>query len=114
MALVHIVLWTLKDEAAGAPKAANAARMKALLESMRGKVAGLLRLEVGLATPGLEANCDVALLAEFTDAAALEAYQHHPEHLAMKPWIGEIRATRHVLDFFAADKTHDAEEAAAS
>ena len=101
MALVHIVMWTLKDEAEGAPKAANAARMKALLESLRGKVPGLKRLEVGLATRGLEANCDVVLLAEFTDAAALAAYQGHPEHVAMKPWIGSVRATRQVLDYVA-------------
>ena len=101
MTLVHIVMWTLKDEAEGAPKAANAARMKALLESMRGKVPGLTRLEVGLATRELEANCDVVLLAEFTDAAALAAYQEHPEHVAMKPWIGSVRATRQVLDYMA-------------
>jgi quinol monooxygenase YgiN len=101
MALVHIVMWTLKEQAAGAGRASNAARMKALLESMRGKVDGLLRLEVGLASAGLEANRDVVLLSEFTDAAALAAYQNHPGHLAMKPWIGEIRATRHVLDFHA-------------
>jgi len=101
MALVHVVMWTLKDEAEGAPRAANAARMKALLESMRGKVPGLSWLEVGIAAPGLEANCDVVLLAEFSNAAALAAYQDHPEHLAMKPWIGAIRATRHVLDYYA-------------
>jgi hypothetical protein len=101
MALVHLVMWTLKDEAEGAGRAPNAARMKALLESMRGKVPGLTRLEVGLATPGLEANCDVALLAEFSDAAALAAYQAHPEHVAMKPWIAAVRATRTVLDYTA-------------
>lgn len=99
--LKHIVMWTLKAHAQGADRATNAAQMKTLLESMRGKVAGLERLEVGLATPGLEADCDVILICEFTTAAALAAYQNHPDHLAMKTFIGAIRETRHALDYVA-------------
>ncbi|MEF9944180.1 MAG: Dabb family protein [Burkholderiaceae bacterium] len=97
--LKHIVMWKLKDFAEGADRAANAAKMKSLLEAMSGKVPGLLKLEVGLATPGLEATCDVVLDCEFTDAAALAAYQNHPEHVAMKPFIGAIREARQVVDY---------------
>lgn len=92
-------MWKLKSAAEGAPLAANAARMKVLLESMRGKVPGLLALEVGLAEAALEANCDVVLVCDFSDEAALAAYQNHPEHQAMKPFIGAIRESRWVLDY---------------
>lgn len=95
----HIVMWSLKPEACGADRATNALKMKALLESMNGKVPGMIRLSVGLATAGLEANADVVLVSEFVDEAALAAYQHHPDHVAMKDFIGAIRESRHVLDY---------------
>ena len=95
----HIVMWKLKDDAEGADKATNMARMKAMLEDCRGLVPGMGRLEVGLATAGLEATCDVVLYSEFESAAALEAYQHHPQHVAIKPFIGAVRLERQCLDY---------------
>lgn len=97
----HIVMWSLKPEARGADRASNAIKMKSLLESMAGKVPGMTRLSVGLATPGLEANADVVLVTEFVDEAALAAYQNHTDHVAMKDFIGAIRETRHVIDYRA-------------
>jgi hypothetical protein len=57
--------------------------------------------EVGLATPGLEATYDVVLYSEFDGAAALDAYQHHPQHVAIKPFIGAVRAERQCVDYEA-------------
>jgi hypothetical protein len=92
-------MWKLKDHAEGADKAANMARMKALLEGCRDLVPGMGRLEVGLATPGLEATYDVVLVSEFASAAALEAYQQHPRHVAIKPFIGAVRLERQCVDY---------------
>jgi hypothetical protein len=61
------------------------ATMKRLLEGCRGLVPGMGAFEVGLAAPGLEATCDVVLVSEFGSAAALEACQRHPQHLAIRP-----------------------------
>ena len=97
--LKHIVMWKLKDEAEGEPRAVNALRMKAMLESCRGLVPGMRALEVGLATPGLEASYDVVLYSEFDDRAALDAYQSHPKHVRMKPFIGAIREARQCIDY---------------
>lgn len=97
----HIVMWKLKDHAEGADKAANMARMKALLEGCRGLVPGMGAFEVGLATPGLEATYDVVLYSEFDSTAALDAYQHHPQHVAIKPLIGAVRAERQCVDYEA-------------
>ncbi len=98
----HIVIWQLKDHAEGADKATNALKMKALLESCRDIVPGILALEVGLAQTGLEATADVVLYMEFDSAHALDAYQAHPHHQSMKPFIGAIRATRHCMDYLVA------------
>jgi heme-degrading monooxygenase HmoA len=97
----HIVMWKLKEHAEGADRAANMARMKALLEGCRGLVPGMGGFEVGSATPGLEATYDVVLYSEFDSEAALDAYQHHPQHAAIKPFIGAVRAERQCVDYRA-------------
>lgn len=88
----HIVMWTLKDPA-------DAPKMKALLESCRAVVPGIVAFEVGTRTEELEANADVVLYSAFEDQAALAAYQQHPHHLNVAAQIGPLRQTRTVLDY---------------
>ncbi len=95
----HIVMWTLKDHAEGADKATNLAKMRALLEGCRSLVPGMGVFEVGVARPGFEATYDIVLYSEFENAAALDAYQHHPQHVAIKPFIGAVRAERQCMDY---------------
>jgi hypothetical protein len=95
----HIVMWKLKDHAEGADKAANAQKLKALLESCDNLVPGMLKLEAALATGELEATYDVLLYTEFSDKAALDAYQVHPTHAAIKPFIGAVRSERQCMDY---------------
>jgi len=97
--ILHIVMWALKEHSEGADRATNAARMQALLESCRGLVPGMLRFEVATAQPGLEATCDVILVSEFEDRAALDAYQAHPTHIAIKPFIVAVRSARQCFDY---------------
>lgn len=92
-------MWKLKAHAEGAERAVDAAKVKALLDSGATLVPGIRRREVALAQPGLEATCDVVLLSEFDDRAALDAYQNHPQHVAMKPFIAAVREQRHCLDY---------------
>ena len=94
----HIVMWTLKDEAEGADKAINLLKMQALLESCKELVPGILKFEVSLAQPGLECTCDILLYSEFDSVHSLDDYQSHPLHVATKPFIGAVRATRHCMD----------------
>ncbi|MFC3106645.1 Dabb family protein [Undibacterium arcticum] len=95
----HIVMWKLKEQAEGADKASNAQKMKSLLDACAGIVPGILKLEVALAQPGLEATYDVVLYSEFADQAALDAYQDHPQHVAVKPFIGAVREARQCMDY---------------
>jgi hypothetical protein len=88
----HIVIWTLHD-------AGEAPRFKALLDTCAGLVPSMLSFEVGIRTPGLEANADVVLVSSFADAAALAAYQDHPQHRALAVQLGAWRRERRVLDF---------------
>jgi len=95
----HIVMWQLKDHAEGADKATNAIKMKALLDACSDIVPGILKLEVAIAQAGLEATYDVVLYSEFESAAALDAYQNHPQHLALKPFVGAVRLARQCMDY---------------
>ncbi|MGZ8289294.1 MAG: Dabb family protein [Telluria sp.] len=97
----HIVMWKLKDFAEGAGKAANAAKMKQMLDGCANLVPGTLRFEVALAQPGLEATYDVVLYSEFDSKASLDAYADHPDHVAVKPFIGAVRAERQCMDYEA-------------
>lgn len=97
--LKHIVMWKFKPEAEGADKAANLVRAKALLDACAGLTPGMRMLEVAIAQPGLECTYDLVLYAEFDDAAALDAYQNHPQHLAVKPFIGAVRLDRQCMDY---------------
>lgn len=95
----HIVMWKLKDHAEGADRATNARKMKEQLEACAGIVPGILKLEVGLAEPGLEATYDVVLYSEFASKEALDAYQSHPQHAALKPFFGAVRDARQCMDY---------------
>lgn len=95
----HIVMWELKEVAEGAGKAANAVKMKQLLDGCADIVPGILKFETAIATPGLEATYDVVLYSEFESKAALDAYQEHAEHVAIKPFIGAVRQARQCMDY---------------
>jgi len=97
--LRHIVMWKLKDHAEGADKAANAAKMKELLDGCADIVPGILKFETAVAQQGLEATYDVVLYSEFASKAVLDAYQDHPKHVAIKPFIGAIREARQCMDY---------------
>jgi len=89
----HIVLWRLKNKA-------DVARVKQELESMRGKIPGLLSLEVGV-NFAENSPVDVGLYSEFPDRAALNAYADHPVHAPVKQVVGSLVAERWVLDYEA-------------
>ena len=95
----HIVMWQLKDHAEGADKATNALKMKALLDACANIVPGIIKLEVAIARPGLEATYDVVLYSEFASTVALDAYQNHPQHLALKPFVSAVRLARQCMDY---------------
>ncbi|WP_338849500.1 Dabb family protein [Massilia sp. W12] len=101
--LKHIVMWKLKDFAEGASRAENAQKLKALLLSCADLTPGTLKFEVALASDGLEATYDVVLYSEFSDKAALDAYQSHPEHVKIKDFIGAVRQERQCMDYLSGE-----------
>ena len=97
----HIVMWKLKDAVRGNTKTVNAKLMKEKLESLNGKIPGLLKLEVGLDFSETNESFDVVLYSEFKSKDDLNNYQNHPEHKSIMPFIGEAREERRVVDYEA-------------
>lgn len=95
----HLVFWKLKPSALGRDSRENALEIKSKLESLNGRIPSLLHLEVGLDVLHGPASADVALYSEFADLGALDAYQVHPEHEAVKAFIQEVTSQRMVVDY---------------
>ncbi|HVO76793.1 MAG TPA: Dabb family protein [Candidatus Bathyarchaeia archaeon] len=95
----HIVLWRLKSSAHGNSRAENARIVKQKLESLRGVIPGLLKIEVGIDFGKTGESCDVALYSEFESRDALRLYQEHPAHKAAVQFIREAREERYVVDY---------------
>lgn len=95
----HIVMWRLKDFAAGATKEENARKLKESLEALDGVIDDIMAIEVGINFNTSPAAFDVVLYSEFEDREGLEAYQRHPEHLKIANFVGEIRSDRAVVDY---------------
>lgn len=93
----HIVFWRVKESPND--KAANCREIKRLLEGLRGRIPGLLTVEVGANYLIDAAASDCALYSEFTDRAALVAYQSHPAHEAVKGAIRDLTTERRVVDY---------------
>lgn len=94
----HIVMWSLEGNLTSQEKRAAAEKIKALLDPIKEKVPGAVRVEVII--DGLDSsNRDVALISDFTDTEALAAYQMHPDHLAAKEYIGSVAGRRACLDY---------------
>lgn len=100
----HIVMWRLRGET---PKERMAARIKVktLFEGLKGRIDGLTHIEVGLDVSDVDYACDVVLLSEFTDGAALKAYATHPEHLRVREELGDLRIGRFQVDYPIRDET---------
>ena len=95
----HIILWQLKDELTDSEKVSVKLGIKDGLESLLGKIPGLLEIKVE--TEGFaSSNADVMLYSVFENEDALKGYAIHPLHVAAAD--GKVRPftkTRLCLDF---------------
>lgn len=84
----HVILWKIKEDKTEEEKAVIRAGVKEGLESLAGKIPGLVKIKVnekGLAS----SNADVMLDSLFEDAEALKNYATHPEHVKVAD--GKVR-----------------------
>lgn len=94
----HIVMWHVRGSSAS-EKAEAIAQLKSSFESLRGRIPGLLHLELGIDTSRIDYACDVVLYTEFDTQDSLNAYASHPEHLRVKKEVENLRTSRFQVDY---------------
>lgn len=101
----HIVMWNVRGDDA-TTRARHLALLKSEFESLRGRVPGLLHLEVGVDESRIDYACDVVLYTEFDSRESLAAYAQHPEHLRVRRTLGDLRSERHQVDYEVQHEIH--------
>lgn len=94
----HIVMWNLAGETTE-KKQKNIRQVHECFMSLKGRIPGLLHIEVGIDSSFVDYACDVVLYSEFESQEALDAYASHPEHLRVKTELGSMRTARHQVDY---------------
>ena len=89
----HIVMWKIAD------KEKNAPVIKKGLEGLKGKIEGLVDIEVGVNTNSSDAAFDVVLYSVFTTQDALDGYQQNPLHLEVAGFVRSVALERRVVDY---------------
>lgn len=90
----HIILWKIKEEFSEDEKSKIREDVKSGLEGLKGKVPGLL--EINVQTERLSSsNADIMLDSVFESEDALKGYAIHPEHVkvadgSVRPYM-EVR-----------------------
>ena len=95
----HIIFWTLKDEYSDEEKRVIKRGIKEGLESLQGKIPGLLSIRVR--TDCLpSSNAEVMLDTSFADEESLKGYAVHPEHVAVaNSKVRPFTKTRTCMDY---------------
>ena len=89
----HIVTWQMKEDVSVEQKQ----EMKRQLEALHGKIAELIKIEVGIDFD----NGTMSLYSEFAAPKDLAAYQVHPAHQAVVGFVKPLVAARSVCDYMS-------------
>lgn len=96
----HIILWTLNPELSDEEKENVKKGIKQGLESLKGKVPGLIDIKVNIDGRLESSNCDVMLDSTLESAEALKVYASHPSHLEVaNTKVRPYTVQRTCLDF---------------
>ncbi len=91
-------MWKFRRDLEQSPKSV-AEEMKSRLETLNGKIDGLLRAEVGVNVKETASSFDAVLTADFTSWEAMEAYKVHPLHVVISDYCKECREQRVDVDY---------------
>ncbi|WP_319759190.1 Dabb family protein [Maridesulfovibrio sp.] len=95
----HIVIWNLKEEAAGGTAAENGAKIKEMIEALNGKIAELKHVEVSVDIFEATQEWGVVLYSEFDSKEDLHTYAVHPLHQECVAFIKEVVTSRDAIDY---------------
>lgn len=96
----HIVMWKLKEKAAGATKKKNAEKLKLILEGLRTNIEEIKAVEVGIQINGDEDDSlDVVLICDFETELDFQMYTRNPHHKKAVDFIEQVADERYFVDY---------------
>jgi hypothetical protein len=96
----HIVMWKLKDQAAGATKEKNAEKLKLILEGLRANIDEIKAVEVGIQiNPDEKDSLDVVLICDFETDLDFKMYTRNAHHQKAINFIEEVADKRFFVDY---------------
>lgn len=96
----HIVMWKLKDEAAGASKEKNAAKLKLILEGLRTNIEEIKAVEVGIQINDEDPDSlDLVLICDFETDLDFQMYTRNPHHKKAVEFIKKVAESRYTVDY---------------
>jgi ABC-type molybdenum transport system ATPase subunit/photorepair protein PhrA len=93
----HVIMWKIIESPIGKEETQN--KMKELLESLNGKIPGLIKMEVGINIFEGENVCDVVLTGSFDSKEVYDNYSKHEEHAKIVPFFKELKLERTIVDY---------------
>ena len=95
----HIVCWKLHNRSRPLEDNPDALAVKEALEGLRGRIPGLIHLELGFDFSETESAGDIVLYTEFESREALQGYQHHPAHVEAGKTVRPRTCERRMIDY---------------
>ena len=95
----HIVCWKLHNRSRPLSENPDALAIKGALEGLRGRIPGLIHLELGFDFSETESAGDIVLYTEFESREALQGYQHHPAHVEAGKTVRPRTCERRMIDY---------------
>ncbi len=93
--LTHVVVWKYRADTSQATREDHVARLR----SLDSVVSGIESFSVGFDTLHLPRSYDTGLVAIFSDRAALDAYNIHPDHVKVAEFGRSISDLVASVDF---------------
>lgn len=94
----HIVMWNVRGDTA-TEKQQSIELIRDRFHGLRGRIPGLVQLEIGVDASRIDYACDVVLYSEFETWESLHAYAEHPLHLQVRDELAGVRTARHQVDY---------------
>jgi len=95
----HIVCWRFLERAEGGERGENLRKAREMLLRLPATIPEIRSLEVGIDEVRGARAWDMALVGTFASRADLEAYQQHPAHQAVMPFLRAVQSERCSVDY---------------
>ena len=94
----HIIIWEFKEGFSAEENRANAEKVKAGLEGLKGRISGLMdaRVRIDLLS---SSTGNIMLDCTFDNEESLKGYQVNPEHLKVAEFVRTATQNRKCVDF---------------